>query len=65
MEAVWEPTDSGRGQALLLEHFAALERLDEARPSARDRLHRVLGGELAALLLRALAGDHRRVRGPW
>ena len=63
MEAVWEPTDSARGQALLLEHCAALERLAEARPSARDRLQRVLGGELAGLLLRALAGDHRRSRG--
>jgi hypothetical protein len=60
MEAVWKPAGPARGQALLLEHCAALERLDEARLTARDRLHGVLGGELAGLLLRALAGDHRR-----
>ena len=63
MEAVWESTDPARGQALLLEHFAALQRLDELRPPARDRLHCLLGGELAGLLLRALAEDHRRARG--
>jgi hypothetical protein len=60
MEAAWEPTSPARGPARLLEDCAALERFDEARPSARDRLQHVLGHELAGLLLRALAGNHRR-----
>jgi hypothetical protein len=59
MDAVWEPTNPERGPGLLLEHCAALERLGHTRPPARDRLSRVLGYELAGLLLRALAGNHR------
>jgi hypothetical protein len=58
MEAAWEPTASARGSTRLLQDCAALE-LDETRPSARDRLQRVIGYELAGLLLRALARDHR------
>lgn len=59
MEAVWEPPNPARGAALLLEHCAAFERLDQARLPARDRLRSVVGVELAGLLLRALSGDHR------
>jgi hypothetical protein len=59
MEAVWQPMNPGRGAALLLEHCAALDRLDHVRLPARDRLSSVLGVELAGLLLRALSGDHR------
>jgi hypothetical protein len=59
MEAAWEPTPSARASTRLLEDFAALERLDHTRLPARDRLQRALGGELAGLLLRALAGNHR------
>jgi hypothetical protein len=60
MEAAWEPATSPRGPARLLEDCAALERLDHTRLPARDRLQRVIGYELAGLLLRALAGNHRR-----
>ena len=59
MDAVTQPNDSTRGRALLLEHYAALERLDHARPAARERLAHALGHELAGLLIRALARDHR------
>jgi hypothetical protein len=59
MEAVWQPMHPSRGAALLLEHCAALERPDEPRPPARERLKSVVGVELAGLLLRALSGDHR------
>jgi hypothetical protein len=59
MEAVWDPPTPARGAALLLEHCAALERLDQARLPARDRLMSAVGDELAGLLLRALSGDHR------
>ena len=60
MDAPWDQSDTTRGPALLLEHCAAFERLDEVRPSARERLRHVIGNELAGLLLRALAGDQRR-----
>jgi hypothetical protein len=43
---------------LLLEHCAAFERLARGGPSAFSRLEQVLGGELARLLIDALAGDH-------
>jgi hypothetical protein len=42
MEAVLEPTQPGRGQALILEHCAALERLSDARLPAIDRLQDTL-----------------------
>jgi hypothetical protein len=58
MDAAWEPTTPTRGPARLLEHCAAMERLDQTRPSAHDRLQHVIGCELAGFLLRALAGDH-------
>ena len=57
MEAAWEPTAAARGPARLLEDCAALGRLDETRPSPRDRLQGALGYELAGLLLRALVRD--------
>jgi hypothetical protein len=60
MDAAWEPTAAVRGRARLLEDCAVLERLDEARTPARDRLQHVLGYELAGFLLRALVRDYRR-----
>ena len=50
---------SGRGAVLLLEHCAALDDRDAARPRAYARLEDALGGRLARLLLGALVGDHR------
>jgi hypothetical protein len=44
-----------RGAELLLEHCAALARLEEHRPSAFLRLEEALGNELARLLVGALA----------
>jgi len=54
-----DPAPSGRGGVLLLEHCAAFDRPDEARPRAFARLEEAVGGPLARLLLGALAGDHR------
>lgn len=59
MDAAPEPIMPSRGPARLLEDCAALERLDQLRPPARDRLVLVIGGELAGFLLRALADDQR------
>jgi hypothetical protein len=54
----------GRGAPRLLRHFAALELLtQDASPSGRLRLERELGGDLAELLLEALARRGRR--GEW
>ena len=50
---------SERGAMLLLEHCAALDQRDAARPGAYARLEEALGGRLARLLLGALVGDHR------
>ena len=50
---------SGRGAVLLLEHCAALDLRDAARPRPYARLEEALGGRLAQLLLGALVGDHR------
>jgi hypothetical protein len=44
-----------RGAELLLEHCAALTGADDARPPAFHRLEQALGGELARLLVGALA----------
>jgi hypothetical protein len=44
--------------ALLLEQVVAHEE-GPRRPSARDRLERVIGGYLARLLIGALTGDRR------
>jgi hypothetical protein len=43
----------------LLDHYARVRGLTEARPQARERLEVVLGGELAHRLVGALSGDHR------
>jgi hypothetical protein len=47
-----------RGLALILEHCARLNALEQARPNAVLRLHQAIGDELARLLIAALAGDH-------
>ena len=44
-----------RGSELLLEHCAALTETVESRPPAFHRLEVALGGELARLLVGALA----------
>jgi hypothetical protein len=44
-----------RGSELLLQHFTALNRAAIARPPAFVRLEQALGGELARLLVGALA----------
>jgi hypothetical protein len=54
-----DPHSTGRGAVLLLEHCAAIERFDAARPRAFVRLEAAVGSRLARLLLGALAGDHR------
>jgi hypothetical protein len=48
-----------RGAVLLLEHCAALDLRDAARPRAYTRLEEALGDRLARLLVGALVGDHR------
>lgn len=50
---------SERGAVLLLEHCAALDPRDTARPRAYTRLEEALGQRLARLLLGSLVGDHR------
>lgn len=52
------PQITGRGIDLLLDHFAALDRLAETRPEPFDRLCDAVGPELARLLVDALAGEH-------
>lgn len=47
-----------RGLNLILEHFARLNSIEHGRPSAVLRLEELIGGDLARLLLAALAGDH-------
>jgi hypothetical protein len=47
-----------RALTRILDDCARLE--DDDQPTGAARLHHVLGDELARLLLRALAGDHRR-----
>jgi hypothetical protein len=51
------PTD-GRAVTRLLEHCVRVVGVTEARPRGRERLEAVLGGELAHLLVGALAGNH-------
>jgi len=50
---------AGRGADLLLEHCAALTRLDEARLPAFSRLEHAVGGDLARFLVVALARRRR------
>jgi len=49
------PQAGGRGPALLLDHCAALTRVEDARPPAFLRLEQAVGGELARMLVVALA----------
>jgi hypothetical protein len=49
-----------RGYALLLEHCAVLTPPGDPRPPAFLRLEEALGGELARLLVGALAGRRSR-----
>jgi len=50
-----------RGSGLLIEHFAALERLESARTSARSRLEASLGDDLTRLLVGALTTAERPI----
>lgn len=50
-----------RGIGLLLAHCAAVERLEQVRPSATERLEDELGPELARLLTGALTPRRRRL----
>ena len=59
MNGAAEPQQGTRGASLLIEHVEALE---TARPSAHERLERVLGGYLTRLLVSALSGSRRRYR---
>jgi hypothetical protein len=52
------PQAGGRGPALLLEHCIALTRVDDARPPAYRRLEQAVGGDLARMLVGALANGH-------
>ena len=54
------PMNGGRGPDLLLAHCAALARPEGHRPPPFWRLEQAVGGELARLLVIALAGPHRR-----
>jgi hypothetical protein len=51
-----------RGYALLLEHCAVLTPPGEPRPPAFRRLEQALGGELARMLVGALAARRGRQR---
>ena len=57
MNAAETPVPATRAD-LLLEHVAALER--PSRPSANERLERIVGGQLARLLVGALAARRPR-----
>ena len=50
---------SARGIALILEHCARLNGLENVGPTAMARLRQSIGEELTRLLLSALVGDHR------
>jgi len=54
------PMNGGRGPELLLAHCNALAQPEGHRPPAIWRLEQAVGGELAHLLVVALAGRHRR-----
>jgi hypothetical protein len=61
MDATGRQQIHGRGAPRLLAHFALLERVtSREEPSARARLELELGGELAELLVGALARAGRR-----
>ena len=50
--------DDGKAVSRLLDH-CRMTGSSDVRPLARERLEAALGGELARLLVDALAGDHR------
>ena len=54
------PINGGRGSDLLLAHCSALTRVDAIRPPAFRRLEQEVGGDLARLLVVALAGRRSR-----
>jgi len=60
MEAAVDIPPQSRGVEMLLHHCLSLGRSDEPRTPARVRLEQALGGELARLLLHALAPAQRR-----
>ena len=60
MFAASPPQGQERGAELLLEHCAALARLDNRRPPPFDRLKALVGSELARLLVHGLAGGPAR-----
>ena len=51
---VAEPQIRGRGAELLLDHCEALD-TEHGRPTARERLERIVGDSLARLLIGALS----------
>jgi len=50
-----QPHQHGRGTDRLLAHCAGLDEGQEARPSPLERLEAAVGGDLARLLVHALA----------
>lgn len=54
---VAEPQNEEGRTALLLEQIAAIGRLDDSRPPARERLEDALGRDLTNRLVGALTGD--------
>jgi hypothetical protein len=54
---VAEPQNEENRAPLLLEQIAAIGRLDDSRPPARERLEDALGRDLANRLVGALTGD--------
>jgi hypothetical protein len=55
-----EPHNRGRGARLLVEHCAALARLDHPRRAPLDRLEALVGHDLAHVLVHGLAGGPHR-----
>ena len=54
-----QPDSESRGASLLIEHVEALN----GRPTARERLERMIGRYLTGLLVGALAGGRRTRHG--
>jgi hypothetical protein len=53
-----DPRPQGSRRELLLDHVTALD-AEPRRPTARERLERLLGGYLTSLLLGALTGGRK------
>jgi hypothetical protein len=58
MTATAASPQTSRALALILEHCARLNSIEQGRPTAVIRLRQQIGDELARLLVTALAGDH-------